>query len=113
MEEQWFKVRVMFPVTSSIEGHNIEDEDEDPVLRKIRLEQAGVTDNETEWAYFNIVADPIMHLMAGSYLPKDGKNKRSYTLIVFESGNSVTAVGKPEEIFKDLIEFMSKIPEKD
>lgn len=110
MEEQWFRIKVMYPVNSGIEGINLEDEDEDPVLRKIRLEQLGIEDYEIEYAYFNIIADPIMHLMAGAYLPKNGKNKRNYTLVVFESGNSVTAVGKPIDIWEELMKFMKLIP---
>lgn len=110
MLEHWFKIKVMYPITTNAEGINLDD-DEDPVLKRIRLQEAGVEDYDTEFAYFNIIADPIMHLMAGAYLPKDAKNKRNYTLIVFESGNSVTAVGKPEDIFKELMSFIDSIPE--
>jgi hypothetical protein len=107
---EWFKLKVMFTISSEV-GHVIDDEDEDPLLKRIRLEQAGLEQYETEWAYFNIVSDPIMHLMAGAYLPKDAKNKKSYTLVVFESGNSVTAVGKPEDIYKELVLFIESNPD--
>lgn len=100
----------MFTISSEV-GHVIDDEDEDPLLKRIRLENAGLEQYETEWAYFNILIDPIMHLMAGCYLPKDGKNKKSYTLVVFESGNTVTAVGKPEDIYKDLVAFLESNPD--
>lgn len=112
--DEWFKIKVLFPVETAPEGFrkDEEDEDEDPVLKRIRLSQAGVEDVETEYAYFNLVSDPIMHLVPGSYLGREAKNKRSYTLIVFESGNTVTAVGKPEDIFNQLSEFIKSLPRK-
>jgi len=111
MLEHWFKIKVMYPITTNAEGISLDEEDEDPVLKRIRLQEAGVEDYDTEFAYFNIIADPIMHLMAGAYLPKDAKNKRNYTLIVFESGNSVTAVGKPDDVFKELQLFIEANPD--
>ena len=107
--DEWFKIKCIFPITTNVDGLKIDEEDEeDPVLKKIRLQSAGVNDDyETEFAYFNLIADPIMHLFPMSLLAKDYKNKKSLTLIVFESGNTATAIGKPDDVFKELTEFIA------
>lgn len=112
MRECWFKIKVVYPVTQKPNGIELDNEDRDPALDK-----AGYYDNleegyETENAYFNLISDPIMHLMAGSFKPNANSNKRNYTLIVFESGNSVTAIGKPDDVFEQLMEFMKDCPIK-
>jgi hypothetical protein len=112
MREQWFKVKVFYPITKKPNGLELDTEDRD-----WKLEQAGYYKDEeygyeTEYAYFNLVSDPIMHLMAGSFKPSKTENNRNYTMIVFESGNSVTAIGKPIDIFEELITFTETLPIK-
>lgn len=105
MTEQWFKIKVIYPVTKKPNGLELDYEDRDPALEKAGYYDGMEEGYETEYAFFNLVADPIMHLMAGSFKPDKNSNKRNYTLIVFESGNSVTAVGKPIEIYEELVTF--------
>jgi hypothetical protein len=108
----WFKIKCIFPVTTNVKGIETEEEEEDPILKRIRLKEAGVDDEyETEYAYFNLITDPIMHLFPMSLLAKDYKNKKSLTLIVFESGNTATAIGKPDDVFKELSDFIANMPE--
>jgi len=107
MNEQWFKVKVIYPITKKPNGLELDYEDRDPALEKAGYYDGLEEGYETEYAYFNLIADPIMHLMAGSFKPNEKSNKRNYTLIVFESGNSVQAVGKPDDIFKELMEFIA------
>jgi hypothetical protein len=114
MTEQWFKVKVVYPVTKRPNGLELdsESEDRDPVLEKAGHYGDLTDDYEIENAYFNLVSDPIMHLMAGSFKPNDKSNKRNYTLIVFESGNTVTAIGKPDDVFEQLMKFMETFPKE-
>jgi hypothetical protein len=110
MTEQWFKIKVIYPITKKPNGIELDYEDRDPVLE--RAGHYNDDEYEMDYAYFNLIADPIMHLMAGSFKPNEKSNKRNYTLIVFESGNSVQAVGKPDDVFLELIEFMKGLSDK-
>lgn len=95
--KEWFEIQVIYLPTSFLS----EEEDErDPLLKKLKMKAEGEEEYKTDTGFFNIVVDPIMHLTPG-YLIMEGV-KRYFTTVVFESGNSVTAVGKPERIFKDL-----------
>lgn len=101
----------MYPVTNKPNGLELDNEiEKDPPLERAGYYDNLATEYEVEYAYFNIISDPIMHLMAGSFKPSSKENKRNYTLVVFESGNSVTAVGKPIDIWEELMKFMKLIP---
>ena len=107
----WHKIKVLFPVTSKVNP----DVDEEPPseVQQIQMRNLGLLDSlDTEYAYFDIVADPIMKFMAGSYLPKDATNKRSFTIIVFMSGDTVNAVGKPIDLLNEYMEFLKTIPKE-
>lgn len=107
MKPTKWKVKVYVIVTSMPEGFNqSEEDDEDPILKRARLSEAGTEGVETEYGLLDIATDPVMHLIPGCFVPKDAKNKRNYTTVIFESGNSVSAVGKPEDVQKDLDEFL-------
>jgi hypothetical protein len=112
MRECWFKIKVVYPITQKPNGIELDSEDRDPALDKAGYYDTLEDGYEIEYAYFNLVSDPIMHLMAGSFKPNSNSNKRNYTLMVFESGNSVTAIGKPIDIFEELMTFMVAMPEK-
>ena len=87
---------------------NIDNEDdEDDVLKRIRMSNMGMVDGyEVDIAYLNIVNDPIVGMLPCCLLPKNAKNKKYYTELILESGNVVFAVGKPDAIFEKLCEFM-------
>lgn len=101
----WFEVEVIYTST-----HSIDEEDErDPLLKSIELKASGDTKYKTDVAFFNLGIDPISQL-APAYL-KDGDFKKYYTIITFESGNIVTAVGKPERIYRQLEEYVKSLPQ--
>lgn len=107
MKPTKWKVKVYVIVTSAPEGFNqSQDEEEDEIVRRARLSEAGAETIEIETGIFDIATDPVMHLIPGCFVPKGKNNKRNYTTVIFESGNSVSAVGKPEDVQKDLDEFL-------
>lgn len=105
---QWFKIQVLYPLTSTLS--NMED-DEDPLLKRIRFEQDNTDGYQIDFAYINLALDPIVSLQPCCMLPKDGKNKKYYTEITLQSDNVLYAVGKPEVIYDKINEYLNSLPE--
>ena len=109
MTELWFKIQCIYPITSSLnqfEGN--EEDDEDEVLKRIRMKDMDITDGyEIDFAYLNLVIDPIVSVLPCCMLPKNAKYKKYYSEVVLESGNIIFAVGKPESVMKLLMEYLN------
>jgi hypothetical protein len=104
---QWFKIQVIYPVTSGL-NH---DEDEDSELRRIRLKQIDSDGYERDYAYLNLSEDPIANILPSCFAPKDRQNKVYISELIMQSGNVITAVGKPESIYNALLEYVNSLPE--
>lgn len=102
---QWLKLRIIYPITSGL----VEDDTEDSELRRIRLEQADSDGYEQDWGYLNLAIDPIAQLEPCCMIPKGNKNKKFYTQITLQSGNLVMAVGKPEDVYKQIEEYLNAL----
>jgi hypothetical protein len=100
-KDTWFEVEVLYMPTNTT---NIEDdEDKDFYLQKLKL---GLDNYYVDKGFIDLAKDPVMHLVPG-YLVGDNF-KKYFTTIIFESGNSVMASGKPEKIKKQLKEFLGE-----
>ena len=59
--DEFFKIKVIYPVTKRPNGLELDYEDRDPVLEKAGHYANLDEGYETEYAYFNLISDPIMH----------------------------------------------------
>jgi hypothetical protein len=108
----FFELNILYQTRSSLS--EFDDEEDDDVLKKVRLNNDGDGGEfKTDVGFFNLIADPIMHLEPSYLLTKDGSTKKYFTIVVFESGNSVYAIGKPESVYKKLCDYMNNIDENE
>lgn len=108
----FFELNILYQTRSSLS--EFDDEEDDDVLKKVRLNNDGDGGEfKTDLGFFNLIADPIMHLEPSYLLTKDGSTKKYFTIVVFESGNSVYAIGKPESVYKKLCDYMNNIDENE
>jgi hypothetical protein len=105
----FFELNILYQTRSSLS--EIDDEEDDDVLKKVRLNNDGDGEYKTDVGYFDLMVDPIMHLEPGYLLSKDGNTKKYFTIVVFESGNSVKALGKPDSVYKKLRDYNDNLPE--
>jgi hypothetical protein len=106
----FFELNILYQTRSSLS--EFDDEEDDDVLKKVRLNNDG-GEFKTDIGFFNLMADPIMHLEPSYLLTKDGSTKKYFTIVVFESGNSVYAIGKPESVYKKLCDYMNGLDENE
>jgi len=108
----FFELNILYQTRSSLS--EFDDEEDDDVLKKVRLNNDGDGGEfKTDVGFFNLIADPIMHLEPSYLLTKDGSTKKYFTIVVFESGNSVYAIGKPESVYKKLCDYMNGLDENE
>lgn len=101
----WFKIQIIYPLNSSL------DESEISEVEAIRLRNEGLLDDyETDIGVFNLANDPITHITPKAFIPKGKTNKKYYSEIVFESGNVVLALGKPESVYDKILEYHRSLP---
>lgn len=102
----WFEIEVIYPVITQLD----EADEMDDKLREIQLKNTGESKYKKSIAYFNLGVDPIMHLVPMFLTDEDYRG--FYTEVVFESGNSITAVGKPSVIYQKFKDFVASLPEE-
>jgi len=109
MTDNWFKVQCIYPITSSLNQYDeYKEDEEDEVLKNIRMKDMDITDGyEIDFAYLNLMIDPIVSILPCCMLPKNAKYKKYYSEVVLESGNIIFAVGKPEAVMKLLMEYLN------
>jgi hypothetical protein len=110
-ELMWFRIKVIYPVTSGLNEDN--DDSEDSELKRIRLQQLDTDGYEYDFAYINLAKDNIVDLIPCCFLAKDRKNKTYYTDIVLESGNIINAVGKPDDVYTKILEYLETLPKEE
>lgn len=96
----WFKIEIIYPRTVNLSANEDESEQEWRIPKDEDI-------YATEIGYFNLVDDPIAQLNPRSFIPKDGKNRKQFTEVVFLSGNVSYAVGKPDDIYTKIKDFLS------
>jgi len=104
----FFELNILYQTRSSLS--EFDDDEDDDVLKKVRLNNDGDGEFKTDIGFFDLTLDPIMHLEPSYLLTKDGTTKKYFTVVVFESGNSVYAIGKPESVYKKLCDYMQNLP---
>lgn len=97
----WFKIDIIYPKTINLSG---EEPDDDQSWRMPKDEDIYAT----ETGYFNLTEDPIVQLNPRAFIPKDGKNRKQFTEVVFLSGNISYAVGKPDDIYAKIRDFLGE-----
>jgi hypothetical protein len=100
---KWFEVEVLYMSTDKLD----EDEERDNLVRRLQMKASGETMYKTDTAFFNLAVDQISQLSPAHLIDED--TKKYYTVITFESGNTVAAVGKPERIYRQLNEYVKNI----
>ena len=94
---EWFKIDLIFTKTLSLSG-----DDEDESWRMPKDDDI----YQVESGYFNLAEDPIVQLNPRAFIPKDGKNRKQFTEVVFLSGNVSYAVGNPELVMSKVSEYV-------
>lgn len=101
----WFKIQIIYPLNSSINAEEISE------VEAIRLRNEGLLDDyETDIGVFNLASDPISQIHPKAFIPKGKTNKKYYSEIIFESGNMVMALGKPESVYDKILEYSKSLP---
>jgi len=102
----WFKIDIIYPISGSFDGEQLTE------VQEIQLKNEGLLleDYETDIGIFNLVSDPIMQINPKAFIPRGKTNKKYYSEIVFESGNIVTALGKPIQVYAKLNEYLDTFP---
>lgn len=107
----FFELNILYQTRSSL---LIKDDDEDDeVLKKVRLNNDGDGEYKTDVGYFDVMTDPVVQLEPSYLLTKDGSTKKYFTIVTFASGNSVYAIGKPENVYKKMCDYNESLPEDD
>ena len=103
----WFKFECIYPLNYSFTG-----EDELSEVEQIKLKNEGIFDEyETGIGILNIGQDTIVHLIPKCFIPKGKINKKYYTEIVMKSGDIIYAVGKAEQLYDKLNEYLDSVPQ--
>ncbi len=105
---KWFKIQCIYPVSSGL-STDLDEDQEDVELKRIRFKANDIDQFETGYAFLSLSEDPITNITPGCLLPKDGKNKKNFTLITLSSGNLIYALGKPEDVYDKLNEHQELI----
>lgn len=109
---KWFRIQAMYQINPSFNS-----DEELSEVEKIQLRNEGITDDfETDYAYLNLGEDTIIHLNPKCFIPKkdnDRKYRKYYTEIVMKSGDVIYAVGKPENVYDKLNEYLDSLPTKE
>lgn len=89
----------------------MDNTDELTDVERIQLKNEGILeDYEQGTAVLNLTEDTIVHLIPKCFIPKEKKYKKYYTEIVMKSGDVLFAVGKPENVYKQLNEYLDSFP---
>ena len=101
---RWLKLKVIFPINSGFTDEQINE------IESIRLKNEGiVSDFEIELGYFNIGNDNICQLNPKCFIPNGKTNKKYYTEVIFTSGNTIYALGKPVDVYDQLNQYYLEI----
>jgi hypothetical protein len=105
-ELKWFKIEVIYPLNNALGGNEEPDE-----IDLIRMRSEGLVDDyEIDIAIFNLSNNTISQLNPKCFVPRGKTNKKYYTEIVFENGDFVFALGKPEHVYSKVNEYLLTLP---
>ncbi len=105
----WFKIDCIYPISVDFNG-----EGELTDIEKIQLKNEGILDDyETGAAVLNLGEDTIVHLIPKCFIPKGKVYKKYYTEIVMKSGDILFAVGKPDQVYEKINDYLSLIKSED
>lgn len=102
----WFKLDVLYKITSGLFEEELSEVDE------IRLKAERLIDGdgyEKDTAYFSLGTDTIIRITPCAFIPKEKKNKKFYSEVVFQSGDIVFADGKPSDVYDKLNAYFDSI----
>lgn len=102
------KLKIIFPITAGL--------DDSEEVSEVQRMQMGLKDGdqyETEFGFYPLELDPIIKLNPKCFIPKDKKQKKYYTEVIFQSEFIVFAEGKPVDVYETIKEYMKTIPEEE
>lgn len=94
------RIEVLFVVDMD----TIDNDEGDELLQNIKLKNDGETKYKKGIAYCDLTIDPIRQLHEGYLMAKDGC-RYAYTTITFQSGASMTALGKPDKVLDKILDY--------
>lgn len=101
----WLKLDCIYPISSGL------NEEEIGEVERIQLRNEGIFDDyEQGVAILNLGNDPITHMIPKCFIPKGKVNKKYYTEIILASNNVIYAVGKPEQVYDKITEYVDSLP---
>ena len=102
----WFKIDCIYPITTDFNGDG-----ELSDVERIQLKNEGILeDYEQGTAVLNLAEDTIVHLIPKCFIPKGKIYKKYYTEIVLKSGDIMFAVGKPEQVYDKVNDYLDSLP---
>ena len=106
----WFKVMCIYSLQP-----NLDNSEELSEIDKIQLTNKGIIfDFATDYCYLNLSEDTVIRAEPRCFIPKEGgerKNRKYFTEVVMKSGDVFYAVGKPEDFYDKLNEYILSLPE--
>lgn len=104
---KWFKIECIYPIDLDFNGNEISEIDQ------LRLKSEGLLEEyETGVAVLNLIEDVIVHLIPKCFIPKGKVYKKYYTEVVMKSGDILYAVGKPDQVYEKINDYLELLPEK-
>ena len=97
----WFKIDIIYPKTVNLSGEELDSEEGWRVPKDDDI-------YSIETGYFNLTEDPIVQLNPRAFVPSEKKNRTQFTEVVFLSGNISYAVGKPDDIYAKIKDFLGE-----
>jgi hypothetical protein len=106
---KWFKIECIYPIDLDFNGNGNELSEID----QLRLKNEGLLeDYETGVAVLNLLEDVIVHLLPKVFIPKGKVYKKYYTEVVMKSGDILYAVGRPDQVYDKVNDYLESLPEK-
>lgn len=104
MDLDWFKIKVIYPITKELS----DSEPDEIASMQIKGEGNFLDGYGTDVGCYDIANDPIVQINPKCFKPNDRVNKRYCSEIVFASDKIVYASDKPEDVYKQLEEYLSR-----
>lgn len=105
----WFKIDVLYKVTSGFES-----DEELSEVERLQLKNEGLLNGdeyERGVGIFNLGLTPIKSFEPCCFVPKGKQYKKYYTAVIFDDGTSVNADCKPLEAYQLLKDYYKDIPD--
>ena len=104
MDLDWFKIKVLYPLTKDLS----DSEPNEIASMQSKGEDSFLDGYGTDMGYYDISNDAIVQINPKCFKPNDRVNKRYCSEIVFASDKIIYASDKPEDVYKQLEEYLAR-----